>query len=169
MNMTTTEMNRLRWSCRRGLLENELVLERFLHAHAALLEGERLAAFKMLLEYGDDELWAWSAGAANAAIRARRGCPIAAELLKRIHRGNTMGSTKKATLSYGEGKSIEFPVLSGSIGPDVVDIRTLYAKTGYSPTTPGSCPRRAAARKSPISTATRACSCTAAIRSSSSR
>jgi len=47
-NMTTTEMNRLRWSCRRGLLENELVLERFLRAHAALLEGERLAAFKML-------------------------------------------------------------------------------------------------------------------------
>ncbi len=59
MNMTTTEMNRLRWSCRRGLLENELVLERFLRAHAALLEGERLAAFKTLtlLGYSDDELW----------------------------------------------------------------------------------------------------------------
>jgi len=62
VNMTTTEMNRLRWSCRRGLLENELVLERFLHAHAALLEGERLAAFKMLLEYGDDELWGLVSG-----------------------------------------------------------------------------------------------------------
>src|SRR3981189_2018311 len=41
-----------------------------------------------------------------------------------------MGSTKKATLTYGEGKSIEFPMLSGTVGPDVVDIRTLYAKTG---------------------------------------
>ena len=60
--MTTTEMNRLRWSCRRGLLENELVLERFLQAHAAGLEGERLAAFKMLLEYGDDELWGLLSG-----------------------------------------------------------------------------------------------------------
>src|SRR5438128_12669821 len=69
--------------------------------------------------------------------RARRSCPIVAELLKRIHRGNTMGSTKKATLSYGEGKSIEFPVLSGSIGPDVVDIRTLYAKTGIITYDPG--------------------------------
>src|SRR5881296_4025454 len=69
--------------------------------------------------------------------RARRSCPIVAELLKRIHRGNTMGSTKKATLSYGEGKSIEFPVLSGSIGPDVVDIRALYAKTGMFTYDPG--------------------------------
>jgi antitoxin CptB len=57
MNMTTTEMNRLRWSCRRGLLENELVLERFLRAYAGLLEGERLAAFRTLLGYRDDELW----------------------------------------------------------------------------------------------------------------
>ena len=48
-----------------------------------------------------------------------------------------MGSTKRATLSYGEGKSIEFPVLSGSIGPDVVDIRTLYAKTGIFTYDPG--------------------------------
>jgi citrate synthase len=48
-----------------------------------------------------------------------------------------MGSTKKATLSYGEGKSIEFPMLSGSVGPDVVDIRTLYAKTGIFTYDPG--------------------------------
>ena len=36
----------------------------------------------------------------------------------------------KATLTYGEGKSIDFPVLSGTVGPDVIDIRTLYGKTG---------------------------------------
>jgi antitoxin CptB len=55
--MTDVEMNRLRWHCRRGLLENELVLGRFLEAHGALLEGERLNAFQTLLEYGDEELW----------------------------------------------------------------------------------------------------------------
>jgi len=60
--MTDVEMNRLRWSCRRGLLENELVLERFLRAYAGLLEGERLAAFKTLLEYSDDELWGLVSG-----------------------------------------------------------------------------------------------------------
>src|SRR6266571_2785455 len=48
-----------------------------------------------------------------------------------------MSPTKKATLSYGEGKSIEFPMLSGSVGPDVVDIRTLYAKTGIFTYDPG--------------------------------
>jgi len=36
----------------------------------------------------------------------------------------------KATLTYGDGKSIEFPVFGGSVGPDVIDIRTLYGKTG---------------------------------------
>jgi citrate synthase len=48
-----------------------------------------------------------------------------------------MGSDKKAVLSYGEGKSIEFPVMSGSVGPDVVDIRALYGKTGMFTYDPG--------------------------------
>jgi citrate synthase len=48
-----------------------------------------------------------------------------------------MSSAKKAVLSYGEGKSIEFPVESGSIGPDVIDIRALYAKTGMFTYDPG--------------------------------
>ena len=48
-----------------------------------------------------------------------------------------MGSDKKAVLSYGEGKSIEFPVMSGSVGPDVVDIRSLYGKTGMFTYDPG--------------------------------
>jgi antitoxin CptB len=55
--MTEVEMNRLRWRCRRGLLENDLVLERFLAAHGQRLEGERLSAFETLLDYPDNELW----------------------------------------------------------------------------------------------------------------
>ena len=60
--MTGAEMNRLRWRCRRGLLENDLVLERFLAKHADGLEGERLAAFESLLDYADDELWSLVSG-----------------------------------------------------------------------------------------------------------
>ena len=60
--MTRAEMNRLRWRCRRGLLENDLVLERFLAKHADKLEGERLSAFQALLEYADDELWSLVSG-----------------------------------------------------------------------------------------------------------
>jgi citrate synthase len=44
---------------------------------------------------------------------------------------------KKATLTLHDGRQIEFPVLSGSIGPDVVDIRTLYGKTGVFTYDPG--------------------------------
>ncbi len=43
----------------------------------------------------------------------------------------------KAVLQYGEGQSVEIPVLGGSIGPDVVDIRTLYGKTGMFTYDPG--------------------------------
>jgi citrate synthase len=44
---------------------------------------------------------------------------------------------KKATLTLPGGKSLEFPVMSGSIGPDVVDIRTLYGKSGMFTYDPG--------------------------------
>ena len=40
-------------------------------------------------------------------------------------------SEHKATLSFSDGTpSVEFPILKGSIGPDVIDIRKLYAQTG---------------------------------------
>ncbi len=44
---------------------------------------------------------------------------------------------KKATLTLNDGKSFEFPVLSGSIGPEVIDIRTLYGKSGMFTYDPG--------------------------------
>jgi citrate synthase len=44
---------------------------------------------------------------------------------------------KKATLDLGNGKTLDFPVLKGTIGPDVVDIRSLYAKTGMFTYDPG--------------------------------
>ena len=45
---------------------------------------------------------------------------------------------KTATLSFSDGSpSIEFPIHSGTIGPDVIDIRTLYGKTGKFTFDPG--------------------------------
>ncbi|WP_375450955.1 citrate synthase [uncultured Devosia sp.] len=43
---------------------------------------------------------------------------------------------KVAKLVIGD-QSYEFPVLSGSVGPDVIDIRSLYAKTGLFTYDPG--------------------------------
>src|SRR5919206_1127562 len=44
----------------------------------------------------------------------------------------------KATLSFSNGSpSVDLPVYSGSIGPDVIDIRKLYAQTGMFTYDPG--------------------------------
>jgi citrate synthase len=44
---------------------------------------------------------------------------------------------KNATLKLPDGKTIDFPVLSGTIGPSVIDIRTLYGKSGMFTYDPG--------------------------------
>ncbi|HMA87280.1 MAG TPA: succinate dehydrogenase assembly factor 2 [Burkholderiales bacterium] len=49
--------DRLKWKCRRGLLELDLVLERFLQRQAVGLDAEELARLYELLELADNELW----------------------------------------------------------------------------------------------------------------
>ena len=44
---------------------------------------------------------------------------------------------KKATLTLPGGKTLDFPVMDGSIGPEVIDIRTLYGKSGLFTYDPG--------------------------------
>jgi citrate synthase len=48
-----------------------------------------------------------------------------------------MSAPRKAKITYGEGKSVEYPVMSGTIGPDVVDIRKLYGDTDLFTYDPG--------------------------------
>jgi citrate synthase len=49
-----------------------------------------------------------------------------------------MTQQRTATISFNDGlPPIEFPVLAGSIGPEVIDIRTLYAQTGKFTYDPG--------------------------------
>jgi citrate synthase len=47
-----------------------------------------------------------------------------------------MTTQRTATLTI-DGKSVDFPVYTGSIGPDVIDIRSLYSKTGTFTYDPG--------------------------------
>jgi citrate synthase len=44
---------------------------------------------------------------------------------------------KTASIKLPDGKSLDFPVLSGSTGPDVIDIRPLYSKSGMFTYDPG--------------------------------
>ncbi|MBK8323073.1 MAG: citrate (Si)-synthase [Betaproteobacteria bacterium] len=48
-----------------------------------------------------------------------------------------MDNKGKAVLSYGDGKTLEMPVYGGTVGPDVIDIRALYGKTGMFTYDPG--------------------------------
>ena len=49
-----------------------------------------------------------------------------------------MTASSTATLSFSDGSpSVEFPILKGTGGPDVIDIKTLYAKTGKFTYDPG--------------------------------
>jgi antitoxin CptB len=47
---------RLRWRARRGLLENDLILTRFLDAHEISLSDQEVDALTRLLESADSEL-----------------------------------------------------------------------------------------------------------------
>jgi antitoxin CptB len=51
------ELDRVRWDCRRGMLELDLVLSRFLERHFADLPPDQRTAFKALLEHSDSVLW----------------------------------------------------------------------------------------------------------------
>ncbi len=50
-------LNRLRWRCRRGMLENDLILTRFLDARGDDITEQEVAALDVLLDLGDNELW----------------------------------------------------------------------------------------------------------------
>lgn len=47
---------RLRWRARRGLLENDLIVTRFLDAHETSLTDEEVDAFSCLMDLADNEL-----------------------------------------------------------------------------------------------------------------
>ena len=55
--MERIRRERLKWKCRRGLLELDLVLGRFIDRQAPRLSGADLAAFEELLDYPDNDLW----------------------------------------------------------------------------------------------------------------
>ncbi|MET0218686.1 MAG: succinate dehydrogenase assembly factor 2 [Burkholderiales bacterium] len=52
-----SELDRVRWHCRRGMLELDLILNRFLDQHLSSLTGDELKRFKEVLEFEDDDLW----------------------------------------------------------------------------------------------------------------
>jgi len=65
--------DRLRWKCRRGLLELDLVLERFLRAEGESLSEDDAAALGELLDQADNDLWDLMIGRSDRVEARLRG------------------------------------------------------------------------------------------------
>jgi antitoxin CptB len=72
------ELDRIRWRCRRGLLELDLVLAAFGREELGRLSGEEQAAFARLLDAPDNDLWDW------VCARAEPADPSLAGLVRRL-------------------------------------------------------------------------------------
>jgi len=70
-------LDRIRWRCRRGLLELDLVLNAFAGAELDGLSAAELSAFVRLLEAADNDLWDWVSA---------RSDPPDADLADLVHR-----------------------------------------------------------------------------------
>ena len=60
--MTPERLNRITWRCRRGMLENDLVLARFLEARGPMLTEDEVTMLDRLLDMTDNDLWDLIAG-----------------------------------------------------------------------------------------------------------
>jgi len=56
------DLDRIRWRCRRGLLELDLILNRFLEIHFDRLDARQRDLFNQLLDESDNDLLDWTLG-----------------------------------------------------------------------------------------------------------
>ncbi len=66
-------LQRVRWRCRRGLLELDIVLGRFIDRHYSTLDEQQRLAFDELLDLPDTEFWDLITGAKEPIHLRQRG------------------------------------------------------------------------------------------------
>ncbi|MDT8989403.1 succinate dehydrogenase assembly factor 2 [Curvibacter sp. APW13] len=54
--ITEAELSKLRWRCRRGLLENDLFIERFFQRHAQGMTARTADGMSRLMDLSDNDL-----------------------------------------------------------------------------------------------------------------
>lgn len=64
--MDSTHLNQLRWRCRRGMRELDLLLSGHLDRHGETLAGQALETFERLLAATDMDLYGWFTGRETA-------------------------------------------------------------------------------------------------------
>lgn len=65
-------LERVRWRARRGLLELDIMLGRFIEAHYGQLGDDEKSEFEAMLELPDNPLWDMIAGRKEAAPGAQQ-------------------------------------------------------------------------------------------------
>lgn len=65
----TSELSRMRWRCRRGMRELDVLLERWLDVRWPDATSAERHAFDRLLDSEDDLLWEWCTGRSRPADR----------------------------------------------------------------------------------------------------
>ena len=51
-----TDLSRLKWRCRRGMLENDLLIERFFRRHESTLTVRQASGLQQLMDLADNDL-----------------------------------------------------------------------------------------------------------------
>ena len=71
--LSVEQKARLRWHCRRGMLELDLLLVDFLDVYVDVFTDEQFCAFETLLEASDPSIYSWLIGyetPPDAALRS---------------------------------------------------------------------------------------------------
>ena len=63
--LTDLEFSKLRWRCRRGFLENDLILTRLLESRGTDFSGDEHRQLLSLIALDDNDLWEIIAGRSN--------------------------------------------------------------------------------------------------------
>ena len=155
-------LSKLKWRCRRGLLENDLLIEKFFAQHETSLTVRQAKGMNDLMELSDNDLLDLllkrkePLTLSDNAARDFSSTPEAFDVLALLRPAPQAFAPltappdptrkkpimkladNKATLSFSNGSpSVDLPVYEGSVGPNVVDIRKLYAQTGMFTYDPG--------------------------------
>lgn len=85
MNFSELELNRLRWRCRRGMLELDLLLLPFFDEVFSELTADEQAVFVRLLEQDDPDLLQWFSQKGRSLDPELQG--MVDRILKRVQPG----------------------------------------------------------------------------------
>lgn len=84
--LTPQKKAQLTWHCRRGMLELDLILQRFMAGDVDTLDSQDIARFERLLAAQDPDLYAWLMGYET---------PVDVELQKIVKRIQLHDSSRK--------------------------------------------------------------------------